>query len=170
MTSVAPTLPALDYAGLRTPHAVFEVLAYLTLVASAILAFVTGWLTVNAAVVITVILLSSLIILSWINLGEGHHPVFLVLGTLTLFQGGRLSIGRANEGIVLLCLALSAICLYVPCRWNYKAFPPPDTTGERKYLPYLYLLFPASLPVQLYNNYKYFQWVQQHVGLLVDLR
>src|ERR1035438_3970196 len=90
MTSAATTFPPLDHASLPIPAAAFEVLAYLTVVASATLAFVAGWLTVNAAVVITVILLSSLIILSWTNLGQGRHPCFLFLCSLTLFQGGRL--------------------------------------------------------------------------------
>jgi hypothetical protein len=188
MTSAAPTFSPLGYASLRIPAAAFEVLAYLTVVASATLAFVAGWLTVNAAVVITLLLLSSLIILSWINLGQGRHPVFLFLCTLMLFQGGRLlsfclggvehplqvqlmqdspfSIGRANEGIVLLCLALSAVCLYAPCRWNYSPFPPPGTREVRQYLPYLYLLFLASLPIQLYKNYMYYQWAQQHGGYM----
>ncbi len=45
---------------------------------------------VNGAVIITVVLLGSLIVLSWIHLGHGRHPVFLFLCTLMLFQGGRL--------------------------------------------------------------------------------
>ena len=162
-------------------------LAYLAVVAAASLAFVAGWLTVNGAVVLTVLLLGSLIVLSWIHLGQGRHPVFLFLCTLTLFQGGRLalptasartafplqvqlmqsdpfSIGRTNEGIVLLCLAVSAICIYGPCRWNYVESPPPNAAPVRQYLPYLYVLFFATLPVQLFKNYRYFRWVQDHGG------
>ncbi|MGA9566601.1 MAG: O-antigen polysaccharide polymerase Wzy [Candidatus Korobacteraceae bacterium] len=186
MSASAPTFPPFAYDRLRIPAAAFEVLFYLAIIAAASLAFVVGWLTVNGAVVLTVLLLISLIVLSWIHLGQGRHPVFLFLCTLTLFQGGRLlayclggiayplqvqlmqddpfSIGRMNEGIVLLCLALSAICLYAPCRWNYSPFPPPNTREVRQYLPYLYLLFLVSLPIQLYKNYMYYQWAQQHGG------
>src|ERR1035441_2854293 len=31
-------------------------------------------------------------------------------------------------------------------------------------LPYLYLLFFATLPVQLFKNYRYYEYVQQHGG------
>jgi hypothetical protein len=152
----------------------------------ATLSFVLGWLSVNGAAVLCTLLLLTLIMLAWNRFDQGKHPCFLFLCTLMLFQGGRLiayclggvahplqvqlmqdepfSIGRANEGVVLLCLALSAICLYAPCRWNFKAFPTPSTEGVRKYLPYLYLLFFSSLPIQLYKNYKYFEWAQQHGG------
>jgi len=188
MTAAAPALAVPDYKGLPIPAAAFEVLTYLGVVAIAAEAFVFGWLPVNAAAILTLLLLCSLIALSWIHLGQGRHPVFLFLGTLTLFQGGRLaafclggidhplqvqlmqespfSIGRTNEGIVLLCLALSAICLYAPCRWKYQPFPRPSSTNVRQYLPYLYLLFFASLPVQLYKNYMYYQWAQAHGGYM----
>jgi len=138
--STSATLPAAaaGFPRLRLPAAAFEVLGYLAVVVAATLAFLAGSLSVNAAVVPTVALLGSLIVLSWLHLGQGRHPVFLFLCTLMFFLGGRLlafclggggnplqvqlmqdtpfSIGRTNEGIVLLCLALSAICLYAPCR------------------------------------------------------
>src|SRR6516162_6266380 len=72
------------------PMAAFVVLADRAIVAVAPLAFLTGWLSVNGAVVITVLLLGSLIVLSWIHLGQGRHPVFLFLCTLMFFRGGRL--------------------------------------------------------------------------------
>src|SRR6516162_1153961 len=90
MTSVAIAAPPLDYARLRIPAAAFELLVCLVIVAAASLAFLAGWLTVNGAIVLTVLLLGSLIVLSWIHLGQGRHPVFLFLCTLMLFQGGRL--------------------------------------------------------------------------------
>lgn len=74
------------------------------------------------------------------------------------------SIGQAHQGIVLFCLALSAICIYAPCRWNYALLRPPDTTSVRRFLPYLYLLFALSLPVQVYKNYRYYQYIQEHGG------
>lgn len=134
-TALKLTVPAYD--GLRMPMAAFEVLGYLIVVGLATLCFVAGWLTVDGAVVLTVVLLTTLIVLSWIRLGQGRHPCFLFLCTLMFFQGGRLlahclggvsnplqvrlmqsepfSISRYYEGIVLLCLVMSALCIYVPC-------------------------------------------------------
>src|SRR5208283_5088068 len=75
MSAGAPAWRPLDYDRLRIPTAAFEVLAYLTVI---------------AAVVLTVALLTTLIVLSWIHLGQGRHPCFLFLCTLMFFQGGRL--------------------------------------------------------------------------------
>jgi hypothetical protein len=169
--------------------AAFEVLGYLAIVAAASLAFLAGWLTVNGAVVLTLALLTSLIILSWINLGHGRHPAFLFLCTLMLFQGGRLiaycfggvsdplaiglmvaspfNVSRDVAGIVLLCLCISAISIYVPNRWNYRSVPPPSSDGVRRFLPYLYLVFFSSLPFLLYKNYLYLRYIQSHGGYVV---
>ena len=193
MHAAAPTFPPLAYDRMRIPAAAFEILACLAVVAVASLAFVAGWLTVNGAVVLTVLLLTSLIVLSWVNLGHGRHPVFLFLCTLMFFQGGRLlvfclgggdlmevaepmqvhlyqnlpfSTGPINEGIVLLCLNLTAICIYAPCRWKYIEYPAPATAPVRQYLPYLYLVFFATLPLQLFRNYRYYQWIQDHGGYM----
>ena len=73
-------------------------------------------------------------------------------------------ISRDDAGMVLLSLALSAICIYAPCRWNYRRIPPPADAAVRQYLPYLYLLFYTTLPIQLFKNYKYYEYVQQHGG------
>jgi hypothetical protein len=189
MTSVAIAAPPPDYARLRIPAAAFELLAYLVIVAATSLAFLAGWLTVNAAIVLTVLLLGSLIVLSWIHLGQGRHPVFLFLCTLMLFQGGRLLayclgaepeplrielltanpffLSRAEEGITLLCLVVSAGCIYGVCRWNCWPIPPPDLRVARPYLTYLYLVFYCSLPTQLLKNYLYLRYVQANGGYLV---
>jgi hypothetical protein len=186
MSSAAPAYPVPAYGSLRIPAAAFEVLAYLAAVAVATLSFLAGWLPVNGAVVLTVVLLTTLIVQSFIHLGQGRHPVFLFLCTLMLFQGGRLigycigvepepmrvelmtptafSLSREDAGLVLLALALSAICVYAPCRWLYRPVAPPIDVNVRKYLPYLYLLFFATLPVQLFKNYRYYEYVQQHGG------
>ena len=81
MSTVAPAWTALDYRRQPMPAAAFEVLGLLAVVAAASLAFLAGWLSVNAAVVLTVALLLTLIDLSWIHLGQGRHPEFLVLCT-----------------------------------------------------------------------------------------
>lgn len=188
MSSTAPTWPALGYERLRIPMAAFEVLGYLAIVAAATLAFLAGWLTVNGAVVLTVALLISLIVLSWAHLGQGRHPVFLFLCTLMFFQGGRLlaytiraepdpmrvrlmaafpfTTGRTNEGIVLLCLVLSATCIYGVCRWKYFPLRAYDTSAVRRYLPYLYFLFAITLPALVWKNYLYFRYAQNHGGYL----
>ncbi len=159
-------------------------LIYLAVIAVAALCFLAGWLSVNGAVVLTVVLLATLIVLSWVNLGHGRHPCFIFLCTLMLFQGGRLmayclgsisdpflvdvmvdtpfGVSSSTAGIVMLCIALSAICIYAPCRWNYRPVPPPTDVNVRKYLPYLYLVFFSSLPFLLYKNYLYYQYVQEH--------
>ena len=184
MSSAAPAYPFPAYRSLRLPTSVFELLAYLTVVAIATLCFLAGWLTVNGAVVLTVLLLTTLIILSWVHLGQGRHPVFLFLCTLMLFQGGRLvayclgsipdpfmvevmvdspfGISRDEAGIVMLCIVLSAICIYAPCRWNYRPVPPPTDRNVRQYLPYLYLVFFSSMPFLLYKNYLYYRYIQAH--------
>src|SRR5271165_6122825 len=162
MSASAPTYAGVDFSGLHIPMAAFEVLGYLIVVGISTLAFLAGWLTVNGAVVLTVLLLAALIVLSWIHLGQGRHPAFLFLCSLMLFQGGRLigyclgaesdpmqvvimtpapfQVPREIAGLVLLALALSAICIYAPCRWMYRPIAPPSDVTVTKCLPYLYLL------------------------------
>jgi hypothetical protein len=166
--------------------ATLEVLTYLVLVAGGVLCFLLRWLSINQAAIFSVLLLSGLIVLAWSRFDRGKHPCFLLLCTLMFFQCGRLvsylmgadidplqvdlmtpipfNLSRDDAGIVLLLLALTAICLYIPCRWNYRRVPPPPDTKARPYLPYLYLIFAFSLPVQLFKNYKYYQYVQDHGG------
>jgi oligosaccharide repeat unit polymerase len=61
---------------------------------------------------------------------------------------------------------LSAICIYAPCRWLYRPVAAPTDVNVRKYLPYLYLLFAATLPVQIIKNYRYYEYAQQHGGYI----
>ena len=67
---------------------------------------------------------------------------------------------------MLLILALSAVCIYAPCRWNYRRISPPAEVPVRRYLSYLYLTFYATLPIQLFKNYRYYQYIQEHGGYL----
>jgi hypothetical protein len=189
VSAAASSLAALPHDRRPLPAVLFELLAFSAAIAAASLAFVAGWLSVDAAVVLTVALLAVLIVLSWINLGQGRHPVFLFLCTLALFQGGRLiafcfgqlpdplaiglmrefpfAVSREVSGVVLLCLSLSAVCVYLPCRWSYCYVPPPSTKTVSRYLPYLYFAYFATLPFQLYKNYLYFTYIQQHGGYVV---
>lgn len=170
----------------RTSSAALEVLGYLSVLAVATLCFVAGWLTLDGAMVLCTLLLLSLIVLAWMRLGQGRHPCFLFLCTLMFFQGGGLLayclgaevdplrvqlmtpnafyLPRDDAGLVLLLLALSAICIYAPCRWNYRPFGPPSDAAVRPYLPYLYIVFFSTLPLQLFKNYRYFEYAREHGG------
>jgi oligosaccharide repeat unit polymerase len=186
MNPFAPSSPVSARAPFALLSATFEVFAYLCLVGTGTLCFLLGWITTPAAGVLTILLLVSLTILAWVRFDEGRHPCFLFLCTLSFFQGSGLLaelLGAENDalrvqvmtpnafyvsqdeaGLVLLLLALSAICVYAPCRWNYRPIPPPSDEAVRRYLPYLYLLFFASLPIQLFKNYRYYEYVQEHGG------
>ncbi len=117
-----------------------EVLGYLISIAAATVGFLMGWLSTNQAAVLTLFLLLSLLGLAWRRFDGGRHPCFFFLCMLTLFQAGRLlaycagdpadifqitlmtaypfDMSREVAGSVLLSIALSAICIYAPCRWN----------------------------------------------------
>jgi oligosaccharide repeat unit polymerase len=166
-----------------------ELLGYLIATAAAALCFLMGWLTRNGAAVLTLVLLFSLIGMAWKQFDGGRHPCFFFLCTLSLFQAGRLiafcaggvsdtfrislmtsyqfEVSREVTGTLLLSIALSAICIYAPCRWNYRALPPPRSGSFSCFLPYLYLLFCLSIPVQLYKNYRYYEYAKEHGGYLV---
>ena len=186
MSTATPSIPAFGPASLPMPTAALEVLGYLTVVGVGTLCFLLGWLQPNGAAVLTVLLLSSLIVLAWKRFDQGRHPCFLFLCVLMFFQGGRLlaycfgaeteplritvmvsrpfNVSRDEAGIVLLCLVLSAICIYAPCRWNYRWISPPADAEVRHYLPYLYFVFFTTLPIQLFKNYSYYQYAQAHGG------
>lgn len=186
MNPPAQSYPEPMRISLATPAAAIEILTLFGVVAVASLGFVTGWLTPNQAAVLTALLLIALLGLAWRHLNQGRHPCFLFLSMLLLLQGGRLltyclgsepdplrvrvqtaypfDLSRGQAGVVLLCLALSAICVYAPCRWNCRSFGPPSAAKARRYLPYLYWLFYGSVPIQIFKNYAYYQYAQQHGG------
>jgi hypothetical protein len=68
---------------------------------------------------------------------------------------------------VLWSLALSSLCLYGPCRWFYRTAKQNWGGGWEHLLPYLYLLFSLSVPVQLFKNFRYYQYARDHGGYLV---
>ncbi len=169
--------------------AALEVLGYLMAVTAATLCFLVGWLTCDQAAVLTLLLLLSLLGLAWKRFDGGRHPCFLFLGTLTLFQAGRLlaycaggdsdilhvtlltryqfGVSRDVAALALLSIALSAICIYAPCRWKYRSFSPPRNGSLGRYLPYLYVLLWLSVPVQLFKNFRYYEYAKEHGGYLV---
>ncbi len=170
------------------PLAIIEVLLLFASVLLATIAFQVHWLTPEEGVVLTAILLLLLFGLSWRNFNQGRHPCFLFLAMLLLMQGGRLltycfgsepnplrvrvqapfpfDLTRDQQGTVLLCLALSAVCIYSVCRLSFRRIRIPDVESARQYLPYLYLLFWISVPVQIFKNYSYYQYAQDHGGYM----
>lgn len=186
MTASSQTYPEVVPAGGAILPAAFEVLVYLALVAGGALGFQLGWLGINGAVILCTLLLVGVTALAWYRFDEGRHPCFLFLCTLMFFQGGRLlayclgeesdpmrvtvmtptpfDLSRDQIGIVLLSLALSAICIYIPCRWSYRHISPPSDAAVKRYLPYLYLVLAIALPLQMFKNYRYYQYAQEHGG------
>jgi len=189
MSTFTQTFPAFRTVPLALPTAAFEVLGYLSVVGIGILCFLLGWLSQEGAVVLTALLLVSLVVLSWNRFDQGRHPCFLLLCSILFFQGGGLLafclgadndplrveymapnpfyVSRDEAGIALLSLVLAAICIYAPCRWNYRRISPPSDVKVRPYLPYLYLLFFLSLPIQAFKNYRYYEYIQEHGGYTV---
>lgn len=187
MNSMLATHPHRAFASPKF-RAALEVAGFLGSIAAAILCFLVGWVAIERAAVLTLFLLLVLISLAWRRF-EGGHPCFLFLSTLTLFQGGRLlaycaggetdlfritlmtaypfDVSRDVAGMALLSIAVSAICIYVPCRWNYRSVVPLGSGSFERCLPYFYLLLNLSLPVQLYKNFRYYEYVRDHGGYLV---
>ena len=186
MQGQAEPAPVVHDAFFCSCTAAVEILTGLGIIALGALFFTLSWLTINGAVVLCVALLLSLVLLSWTRFDKGRHPCFLFLCTLTLLQGGRLltyclgylphpmraggfseygfDLSTDEIGIVLLCLALSAMCIYAPCRWKYRGLVPPASSTVSRYLPYLYLIFAFIVPVQAYKSYCYYQYIQTHGG------
>jgi len=185
--------PPITHAGAAAPAlklgAAFEVLAFTASIALATLCYLMGWLSPDEGAVLTVLLLLALLGLAWTRFDGGRHPCFFFLCLLTLFQAGRLlayctggetdifrvtlmtpnpfGVSRPVAGSVLVSIALTAVCLYAPCRWNYRSFSPPGNASFDRFLPYLYWLLALSVPVQLYKNYRYYEYAQGHGGYLV---
>jgi oligosaccharide repeat unit polymerase len=170
------------------PVPAIEVILLFAAVGIAAIAFMAHWLSPNQCVVLNALLLVLLLVLSWRNFNQGRHPCFLFMGMLLLCQGGRFltyslgsepdpmrvrietripfDLSRDQQGVVLLCIALSAICIYSVCRLNFRRIGIPDPASTLQYLSYLYLLFYLSVPVQIFKNYNYYQYAQAHGGYM----
>jgi len=173
---------------LAVPGAAIELCVLCTILGLGILAFEFGWLSPEQAAGSTAIFLLCLDVLAWRRFDQGRHPCFLFLCVLTLLQAGRslayllgdgshplriagvvahpFDLTRTEAGTVLLCLSLSALCIYAPCRWNYRRIPAPSAAPVARYLPFLYIVFYGTLPIQFYKNYSYYQFIQNHGGYL----
>jgi oligosaccharide repeat unit polymerase len=165
-----------------------EMLAYCTALVIGIMAFLSGAMTLGEAGVFSVILLFSLIALSWVRFDRGRHPCFLFLCVLTLFQAGRLilfstgmlpdpfrielfvypgfDLSRQTNGLFLLSLCLSAICVYGVCRWKYHFVEVERPAWTSKALPYLYGVFYLAIPWEILQNYLLLRYAAAHEGYL----
>lgn len=103
---------------------------------------------------------------------HGGRLIAFCLGSLSdpfqvdLLVDAPYAVPSGIAGLVMLSLSLSALCVYAPCRWNYHQLPPPDVTDQRRYLPYLYLVFYCALPFLFYKDYLYLSYIQAHGGYI----
>jgi tyrosine-protein kinase Etk/Wzc len=173
---------------LAFPGAAVELCVLAIVLSSGIVAFELGWMSAEQAAGSTAVFLLCLDALAWKRFDHGRHPCFLFLCILTLVQSGRFiaylfgnesyplriagvaphpfDLTRAESGTVLSCLALSALCVYAICRWNYTKVSPPPSAPVARYLPYLYTVFYGTLPFQVYKNYAYYHFIKAHGGYL----
>jgi len=166
---------------------VLEVIGWLGIVLLGCLAVTLGELSIRSASLLCVLLMLGLTMSAWWHFEGGRHPCFLFLAMLFVFQCGRLlgymtgfpgdpfaievqtqypfSVSRESGEITLLLIALSAVCVYMPCRFSYRrvvflAGP------EQSWLSPLYLLLTVTLPFAAYKNYVYLSYIRSHGGYL----
>lgn len=167
--------------------AALEISAYLTLTLVASVLAVFGLLSIEACTWLATAILVSLLFWAWRRFEGGRHPCFLFLGTLLLFQGGRLlahvtgvmkdpmqiDVGTpvpihvpvVPAEITLLILVLSAILVYAPCRLTYTPLIYDGGSGTN-WLPALYALIVLTFPFALYKNVVYLAYIRAHGGYL----
>jgi hypothetical protein len=158
---------------------------YLILVTFGALAIQLNWIALGAAVWLSGCLLMGILLLAWKRFDGGRHPCFLFLAMLTIFQGGRLigymfgvlndpfqivvqtavplDVSEASSAITLLLITLSAICVYLPCRWRFQPITL-DASHAQKWLPVAYYLLIVTFPFLIYKNYLYFTFIRSHGG------
>jgi hypothetical protein len=146
-----------------------------------------GALSLNACLWISLALFALLLTLAWRRFGGGRHPCFLFLGTLLLFQMGRLvgyafgatrdpfdvvvqtvlpmQVSTAASELTLLIVLASATCVYTVCAWNARSVTLPGGEGAQ-WLAASYVLLVLSFPFVLYKNYEYFEFIRSHGGYL----
>src|SRR5581483_10035392 len=75
--------------GMPLAPAIEILLCSCALLMSALL-FILGGLRIDVAIVLSTLFLTALTSLAWLRFDRGRHPCFLFLGTLLLFDDGRL--------------------------------------------------------------------------------
>src|SRR6266702_1250949 len=163
-----------------------EVTGLLAIVATASTFAAIGFLTEVGCIWLTLVLLATILGLSWYQFDGGRHPCFLFMVMLFVFQGGRLVgyvVGLKQDPmlievqtrlpiavepkfaeITLLIIVLSAILVYFPCRYCYKpaAFRRPL---DNRWLPSLYALVFMTVPFSLYKNLMYYSYIRHTVDI-----
>jgi len=165
-----------------------EISSLLAVVAGSSLLVAAGVLPESGCIWLSVILLSTIVWLSWYRFDGGRHPCFLFMVMLFVFQGGRLAgyiLGAKKDPmyidvqtrfpisvephyaeITLLIIVLSAILIYAPCRLSFRpVYLCQVYTG--RWLPALYSLVLLTLPFSLYKNLMYLWYIRTHGGYLV---
>jgi hypothetical protein len=128
-----------------------------------------------------------MVLLSWYRFNGGRHPCFLFLGTLLVFQGGRLigymfgilpdpmlieletptpiGVSPHTVHVTLLILVLSALCVYAPARLSFHDVGI-HVEKAKPYLGSIYALILFTLPFALYKNLQYLIYIRSHGGYL----
>ena len=166
---------------------ILEITGWMTLVVLGWLAVALGALSIRGASLLCVFMMLGLMASAWRNFEGGRHPCFLFLSMLFVFQCGRLlgymsgspddpfaiqlgtafrfSVSRQSEEITLLLIVVSAVCVYIPCRFSYRRIV--FSAGpEQAWLRPLYMLLTVTLPFAAYKNYVYLAYIRSHGGYI----
>ena len=145
-----------------------------------------GLLTLPVAIWLTCFFLIALVFQCWYQFDGGLHPVFLFMGLLLVFQGGRLlgyitgavedpfrielqtwvpfEVHSESKFLSLFVIALSAALIYLPCRFFYQKITLEDLTKYSRYLGVLYLFFFLSFPFLIIKDVLYVRYMIAHGG------
>jgi len=136
------------------------------------------------------LLTGFLLIRSWNRFHGGLHPCWLFLVGIAFFQGGALlgylfgdisdpflvtmmfitpvSIAEPYKAMTILCVALSMVCIYLPCafRVTRRSYSADFSRGVRKATLFIYYLL---LPFEMYKVWAYVSFIQSHGGYAANL-
>lgn len=168
--------------------AMLEITSYLFFTSLLVLFYTFRWLDIEHLGVAVLVQLLLLAALAWATLGEGRHPCFIFLCLLPLFQTGKLiasmmtssidpyqivfltpqpfTVSHDAQGTFLFALSLSAICIYAPCRWNYRFIATEEIPESSRRIAYLYAVFYGTLPFVILENSIYLHYANAHGGYL----
>ena len=157
----------------------------LTLASTCCLWFL-GLLTLPVAIWLTSLFLIALVFLCWYRFDGGLHPVFLFMGLLLVFQGGRLlgyitgavddpfqielqtwvpfNVHPDTKFISLFVVAFSALVIYLSCRLFYRKNISESNGKHHQYLRVLYLFFLFTFPFLVIKDVLYLRYMMAHGG------
>lgn len=181
--------------GLAQYSAALEAVIYLIFIALQVLNVYVHVVPLDWLVRINALFLVSLLLIAWKQFDGGVHIVFLFLGTLLLFQAGELlaftfgplfggalqdfnpfqidlmragmpiNVNRTTAEMTMLAILISAVCIYMPCRFRYTRLTMPDSPPPRV-MRALYRVYFLTVPFLLYKNLRYFLFIKSHGGYL----